>query len=105
MTTFIKTIIIIICLISFLIWTTVKNENTLKNQLIIYKAIDLYEYDCYKYDVIPKVSKADVKHYLSAFFACDWGYKNLLPEKKYKLIRPYIRKAKEWERRRRDMYA
>ena len=96
MISILKIFIILICLILFLTWAVLKNENTLINQLIIYKAIDLYEYDCFKYDIVPKISKEDVKHYLSAFFTLnDWGYKNLLPKKKYNLLRPYIKKAKQ----------
>lgn len=97
METFVKGFLFI-CLFTFcLIWSVLKNENTLKNQLIIHKAITLYEWDCCKYNIIPKVSKEDVKHYLTAFFALnDWSYKNLLSKKKYKLILPYIPQAKQW---------
>lgn len=105
MTVLIKCILILICLLVFIVWSVLKNENTLTNQLIIYKAIDLYEYDCFKYDIVPKVSKEDVKHYLSAFFTLtDWSYKNLLSKKKYNLLRPYIYKAKQIIKESRGIY-
>ena len=101
----IKGFLILIGLIIFLIWSVLKNENTLTNYLIIYKAIDLYEYDCFKYDIVPKISKEDVKHYLSAFFTLNnWSYKNLLPKKKYNLLRPYIKKAKQIVKESRGVY-
>lgn len=97
MQVFVKGILILICLVIFIVWSTLKNENTLVNQMIIYHAISLYEYDCYKYNLIPKISIKDVKPYLSAFFALnDWGHKNLLSKEKYRLILPYIPHSKQW---------
>lgn len=85
---------------AFTIFCHAKNNNTYKNHLIIVDAI--YKY-C-KHENLNANIQQDLYDSMKSYddtFNCfwDWGYKNILPPEKFKLIEPYITKEIKGEKK------
>lgn len=87
-------LILLPLIILFVVIYIAKNNNTYKNQMIILDAI--YEY-C-KHENMSVYTQQDMYRSMKSYddtFNCfwDWGYKNILPPEKFKLVEPYINTA------------
>lgn len=66
---------------------------TYSNREIISNAILDYHFVCLTNDIDYDCDYADMEPYLLTFFRVyDFGYTNILPKDKYKIIEPYVKK-------------
>ena len=80
-----------ILMIAVLLFFAIKNNNTLKNHIIITDAIYRYKIDCLLNNQEPLVNYDDEEDYDSTLLRFwDWGCKNILSKEKYEIIKPYI---------------
>lgn len=79
------------------IFLIIKNENAEHNHTIIIDAIYAYQLDmCKMYIYDYEVDFKDMESYGKTLFRLwDWGYKNILPPDKFKIIKPYIYKGRK----------
>ena len=92
--------VLLILTVFIVIITMFKNDNTLKNHLIIVDAIHSYCTELIQkgmFDIKnPPVYYDDMEDYELTFRRFwDWGYKRILPPEKFELIKPYIEKDKK----------
>ena len=90
----------LVFIVAFTIFCYAKNNNTYKNHFIIIDAI--YKY-CKHENLNVNIQK-DLYDSMKSYddtFKCffDWGYKNILPPEKFKLIEPYITKENKGEKK------
>ena len=87
-------IILILCILGaiFCFISLLKNENTLKQEMLILKAIRDYNIDCIRRgDLSEAISYDDMEAPNKTFWRFwDWGHKHILPKEKYELIKNYI---------------
>lgn len=93
----INTIFIIWVLLALAaIYSVIKIVFAYIGQMTIHEAVHLYTRDMSKrgnFDY--KVNCYDIESLDKTFFRLfDFGYKNILPEEKYEIIEPYIKKGK-----------
>lgn len=87
--------IIFTIIIVFNILVLIKNGNTFRNHKIILYAIYDYAVDQDKKGEAYSVYFDDMEEYDTTLLRWwDWGYKNILPRDKFKIIEPYIRKER-----------
>ena len=82
--------IVVCCIGLFMLF---KNENAFRNMEKIIDAIYIYQLKCLTDGSSMTVDYYDMRlygHVLIRFW--DFGYKHILPEEKFKLIEPYIKK-------------
>lgn len=79
------------------IFLIIKNENAEYNRIIIFDAINYYKKDMQTiYKNVYEVDFEDMESYEKTLFRLwDWGYKNILPPDKFKIIKPYIYKGRK----------
>ena len=83
-------LVVICCIGLFMIF---KNENTFRNRLKIIYAIYIYQLNCLNDGSPITVNYYDMRSYGHVLYRFwDFGYKHILPEEKFKLIEPYIKK-------------
>ena len=82
--------IVVCCIGLFMLF---KNENTFRNMEKIIDAIYIYQLKCLTDSSSTAVDYYDMRSYGHVLFRFwDFGYKHILPEEKFKLIEPYIKK-------------
>ena len=82
--------IVVCCIGLFMLF---KNENTFRNMEKIIDAIYIYQLKCLTDGSSTAVDYYDMRSYGHVLFRFwDFGYKHILPEEKFKLIEPYIKK-------------
>ena len=82
--------IIVCCVGLFMLF---KNENAFRNMEKIIDAIYIYQLKCLTDSSSTAVDYYDMRSYGHVLFRFwDFGYKHILPEEKFKLIEPYIKK-------------
>lgn len=83
-----------------LMW--LKVDNATNNQLLISMAIFLYKKDRLEQEDlahIDDVNWSDMEEFEKTVYRMtDWGYKRILPEEKYKLVKPFIARAKKYRK-------
>ena len=82
--------IVVCCIGLFMLF---KNENAFRNMEKIIDAIYIYQLKCLTDGSSMTVDYYDMRSYGHVLFRFwDFGYKHILPEEKFKLIEPYIKK-------------
>ena len=82
--------IVVCCIGLFMLF---KNENAFRNMEKIIDAIHIYQLKCLTDGSSMAVDYYDMRSYGHVLFRFwDFGYKHILPEEKFKLIEPYIKK-------------
>lgn len=74
---------------AFLAFMCAKNYITLKNRIIIYKAIRNYYRNC-AYSDLHNIEKTMEPYEKTLLRFWDWGYENILPEHEFEFIKPYL---------------
>lgn len=93
--------VLVILIVLFCVLLMAKNDNAYKNRMKISQAIydrqqalirKAYNYDDPEFFKIARlVNYSDIECYFKTVFRLwDWGYTRILPEDKFKLIKPYI---------------
>ena len=79
-----------------------KLDNATRNQLIIAAAIYLYKKDRLEQNDLAHIDDVqfdDMEEFKSTVFRMtDWGLKRILPKEKYKLVKPFISRAKKYRK-------
>lgn len=101
----VKLLLLILCGLVTLtgVIALIKNQVTYRNHMMIVNAIFEYSMDAIKKarenktiiecGVEYEVDYSDMRDYNSTFLRVfDWGYKHILPEDKFEIIKPYIHK-------------
>lgn len=86
---------IFVLLLLALVYMFFKNEFTLRNQMLIGRAISEYQLHMFEQGAYRdiEVDVDDMEHYNTTLFRLwDWGYKRILPPEKFEIIKPYIEK-------------
>ena len=92
-----KEFMLVICfaVIIFCAIATVKNINTFNCHDAISEAIYKYKIACIEgcdWDALHLVEYIDMEDYDKTFLRFwDWGYTRILPQDKFKIIKPYIK--------------
>ena len=82
--------IVVCCIGLFMLF---KNENAFRNMEKIIDAIYIYQLKCLTDGSSMAVDYYDMRSYGHVLFRFwDFGYKHILPEERFKLIEPYIKK-------------
>ena len=77
-------------------YSLIKNENTFKKRIIIIDAIYEYRLWCFYNNVNSEVNYTDMEDYDKTDRRWkDWGYTNILPRKKFEIIKPFIKEEKK----------
>lgn len=93
--------LLIICCIHTIITYTVAAwfEHAAKRHIRIIDAINAHHDDCFSkgdWESAKLVSVADLEDLEKTVLRIwDWGYKRILPQEKYEIIKPYLDKEKE----------
>lgn len=94
-------VISLVFLMLFDIFCDAKNENAHKNIMIILNAIYEYYQNEHKNVCEPRDMFQSMKSHRDVFNCFwDWGYKNILPPEKFKLVEPYITKEIKVDKKR-----
>lgn len=94
-------ICVYLAMIVYCIVGIIKVENAFRNSTLIDRAICMYQLDMINADNFNfEVDYTDEESLDSTIKRWwDWGYTRILPPEKFEIIKPYIEKAKEAQKR------
>lgn len=85
--------IAICCILLVKNCVTLNKQNTISDAIHAYHVEVIHNHNYLTGDVEFKVEYNDIEEYTKTLFRLwDWSYKRILPEDKYAIIKPYIKK-------------